>query len=204
MKNKYILVMALSALFGGLQAGTQTFPYQVKLLGINDGRTGIQIGSPTGLNRWGQVIGTYGSTAKHAALWTPNFANDGSDADAGTFYSLESAPGIPVGTAQSAATGINDRGQVVGGSYTPGHGDGNQSQSWMWKPAPLNSNQGKLGGKKGKAVTFAAACNSRSRSTGGEQRNHQQRGRNCRLRNFLSSAALDARKEERNERNLDL
>ena len=71
VKNKIILITLIFGI-GGIAASSQaqTYPYQVKLLGIDDGRTSIQISVPAGLNRWGQVIGTYGTTSKHAALFT--------------------------------------------------------------------------------------------------------------------------------------
>jgi hypothetical protein len=43
---------------------------------------------------------------------------------------------------------------VAGWAYTPGHGDGNQDQSWMWRPTTLNSTKGVLHGNAGSAVTF--------------------------------------------------
>ena len=129
--------------------------YHATVLGISDGRTSIQVEQPTGLNRWGQVIGTYGgglSGGTHAVLWTPKAANDGFST--GTLLTLESSVGFPSGTAGTKPTGLNDRGQVVGSAFTPGQGDGNQSQSWLWKPTILNSTKGVLHGNSGSAVTF--------------------------------------------------
>jgi hypothetical protein len=134
--------------------------YHANLLGISDGRTNLQVENPTGLNRWGQVIGTYGgglSGGTHAVLWTPPSANDGSgngDAGSGTMFTIESSPGLPPGTVNTGPTGLNDRGQVAGWAYTPGKGDGNQTQSWMWRPTTLNSTTGVLHGTSGSAVTF--------------------------------------------------
>jgi probable HAF family extracellular repeat protein len=156
MKKEVTLgVLALSAVFGALQAPAQTPAYHANLLGISDGRTNIQVEIPTGLNRWGQVIGTYGgglSGGTHAVLWTPASANDGSST--GTLFSIESSPGLPSGTVNTGPAGLNDRGQVTGWAYTPGQGDGNQTQSWMWRPTILNSNKGVLHGTSGSAVTF--------------------------------------------------
>ena len=153
-KLSAIIVIATSALrVGGLPA--QTAPYHVNLLGFSDGRTTIQVENPTGLNRWGQVIGTYGggsSGGTHAVLWTPNSANDGSGA--GTLFSLETSAGFPPGTVGTTPTGMNDRGQVAGLAYTPGSGDGNQNQSWMWRPANLNGLKGAFHCCAGQAVTF--------------------------------------------------
>lgn len=149
----YTLVLALALASEG-QA--QVAPYHAAVLGISDGRTGIQVEHASGMNRWGQVVGTYGgglSGGTHAVLWTPVSANDGSGN--GTLYPIESSSGLPQGTADSWASGVSDRGQIVGGAYTPGHGDGNQNQSWMWRPSPLNSLDGtKLNSGAGKAETF--------------------------------------------------
>jgi hypothetical protein len=133
----------------------QTPPYHVLVLGVADGRTTIQVEHGVRLNRWGQVVGTYGgglSGGTHAVLWTPNIANDGFSA--GQLFSIESSPGLPAGTADTSTTGLNDRGQVTGTAYTPGKGDGNQTQSWMWRPTILNSGKGVFHGDQGKAVTF--------------------------------------------------
>jgi hypothetical protein len=154
-KEVTLAVLALSVVFGALQALAQTPVYHVNLLGISDGRTGVQVEYPSGLNRWGQIIGTYGgglSGGTHAVLWSPNVANDGFSA--GTLFPIESSPGLPAGTANTGPTGLNDRGQVAGWAFTPGKGDGNQRQSWMWKPTILNSNKGVLHGASGSAVTF--------------------------------------------------
>jgi probable HAF family extracellular repeat protein len=148
-------VLALSVVIGALQASAQTPAYHANVLGISDGRTSIQVEIPTGLNRWGQVIGTYGgglSGGTHAVLWTPASPNNGSST--GTLFSIESSPGLPSGTVNTGPTGLNNRGQVAGWAYTPGHGDGNQTQSWMWRPTLLNSNKGVLHGTSGSAVTF--------------------------------------------------
>jgi len=157
MKNRtFCAVLVLSMFFGVVPSPAQT-PYHADVLGISDGRTGIQVEHATGMNRWGQVIGTYGgglSGGTHAVLWTPNSANDGYSS--GTLYPIENSRGLPVGTTLTWATGINDRGQVVGGAYTPGHGDDNQQQSWMWRPSPLNAVKGTtLNAGKGKAITFS-------------------------------------------------
>ena len=157
MKNKaFCAVLVLSVVFGVVQSSAQTPAYHAIVLGLSDGRTNLQVEYPSGLNRWGQVIGTYGggqSGGTHAVLWTPNSANDGFNS--GTLYSLESSHGFPAGTAGTWPTGLNDRGQIAGTAYTPGKGDGNQQQSWMWKPGPLNAVNGSvLNSGKGKAVTF--------------------------------------------------
>ena len=152
MKKTMLAAFVLSALLGATLAPAQTPAYHANVLGISDGRTGVQVENPTGLNRWGQVVGTYGGAQEHAVLWTPNSANDGFGS--GTVLSLELSSGFPAGSADTWATGVNDRGQVVGSAYTPGKGDGNQQQSWMWKPSPLNAvNGSKLNSSKGKAVT---------------------------------------------------
>src|SRR5438477_7653451 len=113
MKEKFALIaLALTTVFGSVQSPAQTPAYHANLLGISDGRTGIQVEHPSGVNKWGQVIGTYGgglSGGTHAVLWTPNSANDGSGA--GTYYSLESSHGFPGGTVGTWPSGINDRGQ---------------------------------------------------------------------------------------------
>ena len=155
MKNRITLAI-LALCFWTTGALAQTTPaYHANVLGVADGRTNLQIASPSGLNRWGQVIGTYSgvSGGSHGVLWTPNAANDGTSA--GTFYSLELTHGLPPGSADTYPTGINDRGQIVGAAYTPGLGDGNQSQSWMWRPSPLNAVNGTtLNAGIGRAVTF--------------------------------------------------
>jgi hypothetical protein len=133
----------------------QTAAYHATVLGISDGRTTIQVEVPVGLNRWGQVIGTFGggqSGGTHAVLWTPNTANDGFSA--GSLFSIESSTGMPPGTADTKPTGLNDRGQVTGQAYTPGQGDGNQNQSWLWRPTILNSTTGVLHGNAGAAIAF--------------------------------------------------
>lgn len=153
MKKTMLAVLAVGVLLGGTLSRAQTPAYHANVLGISDGRTGLQVENPTGLNRWGQVVGTYGGNQQHAVLWTPNSANDGFGS--GTVLSLELSAGFPAGSADTWATGVNDRGQVVGSAYIPGGGDGNQQQSWMWKPAPLNAvNGSKLNSSKGKAMTF--------------------------------------------------
>jgi hypothetical protein len=157
IKNKTILAaLALSVFFGAIPSPAQTPAYHALLLGISDGRTNIQVEHPKGMNQWGQVIGTYGgglSGGVHAVLWTPNSANDGFNT--GTLYSLESSPGFPLGTAWTWPTGMNDRGQIAGQAHTPGQGDGNQQQSWMWSPQPLNAKNGSvLNHGTGTAITF--------------------------------------------------
>ena len=154
-KQSIRAVVRICLALGAVKAGAQTAVYHANLLGLSDGRTSIQVESPTGLNRWGQVIGTYGgglSGGTHAVLWSPNVANDGFSA--GNLFSIESSAGLPPGTANTGPTGLNDRGQVAGWAYTPGHGDGNQLQSWMWRPTTLNSTTGVLHGNAGSAVTF--------------------------------------------------
>ena len=161
MKSRITIVcFALWVFLAVSYVSAQTPAYHANVLGISDGRTNIQVEAPKGMNRWGQVIGTFGggtSGGTHAALWTPATANDGTGegiSGAGTLFSIESSPGLPAGTANSWAYGLNDRGQIAGMSYTPGKGDGNQLQSWMWKPTTLNSTKGVLHGTSGSAVTF--------------------------------------------------
>lgn len=149
------LVFATLTLCCAIGASGQTAAYHANVLGIQDGRTNIQVEIPISLNRWGQVIGTYGggqSGGTHAVLWTPPSANDGTSV--GSLFSIESSPGLPSGTADTGPYGLNDRGQVTGWAYTPGQGDGNQHQSWMWKPTILNSTKGVLHGNSGSAVAF--------------------------------------------------
>src|SRR5882672_11505376 len=120
-----LAVLALSVVLGPLPAPAQTPAYHVNLLGISDGRTGLQVEYPSGLNRWGQVIGTYGgglSGGTHAVLWSPDAANDGAGNainGAGSLFGIESSSGLPAGTADTGTTGLNDRGQVVGQAFTP-------------------------------------------------------------------------------------
>src|SRR5882724_12971026 len=110
MKNKVTFAaLALSVLLGATQSPAQIPAYHALLLGISDGRTNIEVEKPVRLNRWGQVIGTFGgglSGGTHTVLWTPNSANDGFGT--GTLYSLELSHGFPTGTADTAPTGIND------------------------------------------------------------------------------------------------
>jgi hypothetical protein len=156
MKKKLALVvLTLTVALRALPATAQTAVYHANLLGISDGRTNIQVEHPANLNRWGQVLGTYGgglSGGTHAVLWSPNMANDGFSA--GTLFPIESSPGMPSGTASTYSSGLNDRGQVTGQAYTPGQGDGGQLQSWMWRPTTLNSSKGVLHGTSGMVVTF--------------------------------------------------
>ncbi len=151
------------ALLGLHSAGTgvaQVAAYHANLLGISDGRTNIQVEAPVALNKWGQVAGTYGgglSGGTHAVLWTPDRANDGLGngiSGTGTLFRMETSAGLPAGTTGTGPTSLNDLGQVAGWAYTPGKGDGNQRQSWMWKPTTLNSSTGVLHGTSGTAVTF--------------------------------------------------
>src|SRR6266699_5449355 len=114
MKSPFVFA-SLALCMASLTASAQTPVYHVNLLGISDGRTGVQVEYPSGLNRWGQIIGTYGgglSGGTHAVLWSPNVANDGFSA--GTLFPIESSPGLPAGTANTGPTGLNDRGQVAG------------------------------------------------------------------------------------------
>ncbi len=150
-----LFALSLCVALGPSQTSGQTPVYHVNVLGISDGRTNIQVEHPTSLNRWGQVSGTYGGGTTggvHAVLWSPNVANDGTSA--GTLFAIESSPGLPPGTAWTGPFGINDRGQVTGWAYTPGQGDGNQTQSWMWRPTILNTAKGVLHGTSGSAVPF--------------------------------------------------
>jgi probable HAF family extracellular repeat protein len=156
MKDRIVVIVVIALMAAGtMNVWGQTAVYHANLLGISDGRTNIEVEIPTQLNRWGQVIGTYGgglSGGTHAVLWSPNVANDGFSA--GSLFSLETSPGLPSGTADTAPYGLNDRGQVTGFAYTPGQGDGNQHQSWMWRPTTLNSTTGVLHGNAGSFVTF--------------------------------------------------
>ena len=117
---KHQFVFTALALCIAIAASGQTPAYHANVLGIQDGRTNIQLEIPISLNRWGQVIGTYGggqSGGTHAVLWTPASANDGTSA--GSFFSIESSPGLPTGTADTGPYGLNDRGQLTGWAYTP-------------------------------------------------------------------------------------
>ena len=161
MKERFLLtLLTLGLLLATPNASAQTPAYHANILGISDGRTNIEVEIPIGMNRWGQVIGTYGgglSGGTHAVLWTPPSANDGSGngmSGSGTMFAIESSPGLPAGFVNTGTFGINDRGQVAGWAYTPGKGDGNQDQSWMWRPTTLNSLTGVLHGTSGSAVTF--------------------------------------------------
>ena len=154
MQGKFVFIATMVAA-AIVPSVAQTAPYHALVLGVSDGRTSIQIERGVAMNRWGQVIGTFGgglSGGTHAVLWTPGVANNGFAA--GQLFSIESSPGLPPGTADTGATGLNDRGQVAGNAFTPGKGDGNQTQSWMWKPTMLNSTTGVLHGNQGTAVSF--------------------------------------------------
>ena len=73
---KHPLVFTALALCIAIGASGQTPAYHANVLGIQDGRTNIQLEIPISLNRWGQVIGTYGggqSGGTHAVLWTAAF-----------------------------------------------------------------------------------------------------------------------------------
>ena len=160
MKNRSIVTIASLCIMFAVPVMAQMPVYHANLMGLSDGRTNLQMEHVTGLNSWGQVIGTYGgglSGGTHAVLWTPPSANDGSGnaIDAvGRLFTIESSAGMPAGTADTGPTGLNDRGQIAGWAFTPGQGDGNQLQSWMWKPKTLNSLKGVLHGNSGKAVAF--------------------------------------------------
>jgi hypothetical protein len=160
MKNRPSLAIVILVISVALQVAAQLPVYHANVMGISDGRTNLQLEHVSGLNSWGQVIGTYGgglSGGTHAVLWTPNQANDGSGNaidNTSNMFTIESSPGLPPGTVNTWTTGVNDRGQVVGNAYTPGQGDGNQTQSWMWRPKTLNSPKGVLHGNSGTAVTF--------------------------------------------------
>ena len=121
--------------------------YDVTLLGIA-GSFGMA--SVTDLNKWGQIVGQDSNSFNPSALlWTPTVPNGAT----GTSYTLSSASGFPAGSASSYPSGLNDRGQVTGTAYTPGQGDGNQTQSWMWRPNPLNSSKGVLNGSVGEGAS---------------------------------------------------
>jgi len=139
----WFLCFALCASSGFAQAA-----YDVTLLGIA-GSFGMA--SVSDLNKWGQIVGQDSNSFNPSALlWTPTVPNGAT----GTSYTLSSASGCPAGSASSYPSGLNDRGQVTGTAYTPGKGDGNQNQSWMWRPNLLNSTKGVLNGSIGKAVTY--------------------------------------------------
>lgn len=140
---------------GATQPATALPPYHALLLGIADGRGNLQVAVGKSLNRWGQVVGIYGNSTigTHGVLWSPAQANDGSGNRA-TLFPIENSPGMPAGTADTYPTWVNDRGEVVGTAYTPGQGDPNQQQSWLWRPKPLNSTKGALHGTKGATTVF--------------------------------------------------
>jgi len=148
MKRHLTLIIFVLCIARGARASAQA-AYDVTLLGVQNS---FGLSNASGLNRWGQIIGQDSSAFNpQAQLWTPTTANG----TTGTLYGLNSASGFPAGASSSWATGINDRGQVVGSAYTPGQGDGNQTQTWMWRPSPLNDLKGTaLNGTRGKAVTF--------------------------------------------------
>ena len=174
MKKRTLAVLVLITSLAISMGQAQTAVYHANVLGISDGRTTMQVEIPIGLNRWGQVIGTYGgglSGGTHAVLWTPAIANDGFSA--GTLFAIESSPGMPSGTADTYVSGVNDRGQVVGQAYTPGQGDGNQLQSWMWRPTTLNSTNGVLHGSSGKVTAFALVSEGSLASQYGQQINNK-------------------------------
>ena len=174
MKKRTVAALILVTSLAISLAKAQTAVYHANVLGISDGRTTMQVEIPIGLNRWGQVIGTYGgglSGGTHAVLWTPAIANDGFSA--GTLFAIESSPGMPSGTADTYVSGFNDRGQVVGQAYTPGQGDGNQLQSWMWRPTTLNSTKGVLHGNSGKVTAFALVSEGSLASQYGQQINNK-------------------------------
>jgi hypothetical protein len=146
-KSWMIAVLLLCLISAAMPAYSQA-AYHVTLLGLQNsfGMSGV-----ADLNKWGQVVGVDSNVFNPSALlWTPTVANG----TTGTTYVLSTATGFPTGTASSYPSGLNDRGQVTGTAYTPGHGDGNQTQSWMWRPSPLNSSTGVLNGGVGKAITF--------------------------------------------------
>ncbi len=62
---KHQLVFIALTLCTAIGASAQTPACHANVLGISDGRTNIQVEIPIGLNRWGQVIGTYGSREPH-------------------------------------------------------------------------------------------------------------------------------------------
>jgi len=145
MRTRSIQVLTFVILaFSMTETAAAQYLYNVTVLGTaNSG-----LSSAAKINRWGQIAGQ--GANGHAMLWTPT-------ADYGTtghLNDLQTAAGFPAGTQSSWASALNDRGQVAGGAYTPGHGDGNQTQSWMWRPKTLNSFTGVLHGDMGKAVTF--------------------------------------------------
>src|SRR6185369_12049399 len=114
--NKMIHTQRLLIAFG-LATGIHFTPasatpaYHALVLGIADGRSSVQIANPVGLNRWGQVLGTYGQSnagGTHAVLWNPTSDNDGSGVGA-TLFPLENSSGFPAGSTSTFSTGFSDR-----------------------------------------------------------------------------------------------
>ena len=92
----------------------------------------------TAINGRGQVVGfgrVRGELVDHAFLWTPDVPNG----TTGTITDL----GTLAGGSGSAAFGINDRGQVVGCSYTF-FCDAANGTAFLWTPAVPNGSTGSM------------------------------------------------------------
>jgi len=107
----------------------------------------VASGSAGGLNNLGQVVGArvLGGSPRMAFLWTPSVAN-------GTTGSLNTVPGLPAGTGDNVASGINDRGQVVGNT-----GNLPYTQPFLWTPNTPNGTSGSTIGFLGAAPFGSSA-----------------------------------------------
>ena len=92
----------------------------------------------TAINGRGQVVGfgrIRGGLVDHAFLWTPDVPN-------GTTGSMTDLGTLPGGSG-SAAFGVNDRGQVVGCSYT-NFCDPTNGSAFLWTPDVPNGTTGSM------------------------------------------------------------
>jgi len=96
------------------------------------------------LNEQGQIVGysTTATGARHAFLWTPGVG----------MQDL----GVLAGGLASAARGINDRGEVVGGSTLPSPVPTRNPErhAFLWTPAGGMQDLGALGGEFTSSVAF--------------------------------------------------
>ena len=115
------VLMLVTLVLSVTEMAAAQYVYNVTVLGTAN----WGLSSAAKLNKWGQVAGQ--GANGHAMLWTPTTDHG----TTGTLNDLQTAAGFPTGSQSSWASALNDRGQVAGGAYTPGHGDGNQTQSWM-------------------------------------------------------------------------
>ena len=91
------------------------------------------------INSLGQVVGvSTGAVGIHAFLWQPTNSN----ANTGTLVDLGDFPG---GLSHSYAYGINDRGQISGGSnaFLSAYGD-SYYRSFLWQPTTPNGMSGSM------------------------------------------------------------